>query len=125
MAQRFLPAVTKGDKRIFLVDGEPMEAVNHKQKEGGFRSNLAVDRHSEATEFMERERLICDALASALRSQSLFFVGIDVIGGMFSEINVTSSTGIHEVERLMNVQLADMVIDCLTRFSWPEPSWLE
>ena len=110
MAQRFLPAVTDGDKRILLVDGEPLGAVNRKPKEGEFRSNLAVGGFPEATELTERESLICEALAPALRSEGLFFVGIDVIGGMLSEINVTSPTGIREVERLMNVPLADLVI---------------
>ena len=110
MAQRFLPSVTEGDKRILLVDGEPLGAVNRKPKQGEFRSNLAVGGHPEATELSDRERQICAALAPALRAEGLFFVGIDVIGGMLSEINVTSPTGIREVERLMNVPLADMVI---------------
>ena len=110
MAQRFLPSVTEGDKRILLVDGEPLGAVNRKPKQGEFRSNLAVGSHPEATELSDRERQICAALAPALRAEGLFFVGIDVIGGMLSEINVTSPTGILDVERLMHVPLADMVI---------------
>ena len=110
MAQRFLPSVTDGDKRILLVDGEPLGAVNRKPKQGEFRSNLAVGGHPEATELSERERQICAALAPALRAEGLFFVGIDVIGGMLSEINVTSPTGIREVERLMQIPLADQVI---------------
>ena len=110
MAQRFLPSVTDGDKRILLVDGEPLGAVNRKPKQGEFRSNLAVGGHPEATELSERERQICAALAPALRAEGLFFVGIDVIGGMLSEINVTSPTGIREVERLMEIPLADQVI---------------
>ncbi|WP_115016174.1 glutathione synthase [Synechococcus sp. UW140] len=113
MAQRFLPSVTDGDKRILLVDGEPLGAVNRKPKEGEFRSNLAVGGHPEATELSDRERQICAALAPALRAEGLFFVGIDVIGGMLSEINVTSPTGIREVERLMQVPLADQVISRL------------
>ena len=113
MAQRFLPSVTEGDKRILLVDGEPLGAVNRKPKQGEFRSNLAVGGHPEATDLTDRERQICTALAPALRAEGLFFVGIDVIGGMLSEINVTSPTGIREVERLMQVPLADMVIERL------------
>ena len=113
MAQRFLPSVTEGDKRILLVDGEPLGAVNRKPKQGEFRSNLAVGGHPEATELSDRERQICAALAPALRAEGLFFVGIDVIGGMLSEINVTSPTGIREVERLMRVPLADLVIQKL------------
>ena len=113
MAQRFLPSVTEGDKRILLVDGEPLGAVNRRPREGEFRSNLAVGGHPEATQLSERELQICAALAPALRAEGLFFVGIDVIGGMLSEINVTSPTGIREVERLMADPLADRVIERL------------
>ena len=87
--------------------------MNRKPKQGEFRSNLAVGGHPEATELSDRERQICNALAPALRAEGLFFVGIDVIGGMLSEINVTSPTGIREVERLMQVPLADLVIERL------------
>ena len=68
---------------------------------------------AEATELTAREHQICAALAPALRAEGLFFVGIDVIGGMLSEINVTSPTGIREVERLMNQPLADQVLERL------------
>ena len=113
MAQAFLPAVSDGDKRILLVDGEPLGAINRRPSAGEFRSNLAVGGQAEATELTERERQICSALAPALRAEGLFFVGIDVIGGMLSEINVTSPTGIREVERLMQQPLADQTIDRL------------
>ena len=110
MAQCFLPSVSEGDKRILQVDGEPLGAINRRPAAGEFRSNLAVGGQAEATQLSERERQICVALAPALRAEGLFFVGIDVIGGMLSEINVTSPTGIREVERLMNQPLADQVI---------------
>ena len=113
MAQAFLPAVSDGDKRILLVDGEPLGAINRRPSAGEFRSNLAVGGQAEATELTERERQICAALAPALRAEGLFFVGIDVIGGMLSEINVTSPTGIREVERLMQQPLADQTMDRL------------
>jgi glutathione synthase len=113
MAQRFLPAVMQGDKRILLVDGEPLGAVNRRPSAGEFRSNLAVGGQAEATVLSERERRICEALTPSLRSEGLFFVGIDVIDGMLSEINVTSPTGIREVERLMQQPLADQVIEQL------------
>ena len=113
MAPRFLPDVTEGDKRILLVDGDPLGAVNRRPSEGEFRSNLAVGGQAEATELSERERQICAALAPALRAEGLFFVGIDVIGGMLSEINVTSPTGVREVERLMQQPLADQTIERL------------
>lgn len=110
MAQRFLPEVSEGDKRILLVDGDPLGAVNRRPQEGEFRSNLAVGGQAEATQLTPREEQICAALAPALRAEGLFFVGIDVIGGMLSEINVTSPTGVREVERLMGVPLGDLVI---------------
>ena len=113
MAQAFLPSVSEGDKRILLVDGDPLGAINRRPSAGEFRSNLAVGGQAEATELTERERQICAALAPALRAEGLFFVGIDVIGGMLSEINVTSPTGVREGERLMNQPLADQTIERL------------
>jgi len=102
--------VIEGDKRILLVDGEPLGAINRRPKVGDFRSNLALGGQAEATQLSKREHEICDELAPELRNQGLFFVGIDVIGGMLSEINVTSPTGIREVENLMAIPLADQVI---------------
>ncbi len=113
MAQAFLPAVSAGDKRILLVDGEPLGAINRRPADGEFRSNLAVGGEPEPTELSERERQICAVLAPALRSEGLFFVGIDVIDGRLSEINVTSPTGVREVERLGGVPLADLTMERL------------
>jgi len=110
MMQKFLPKVKEGDKRILLVNGEPMGAINRKPKEGDFRSNLALGGKAEATELSASEIKICEQLAPFLQKDGLFFVGIDVIGGMLSEINVTSPTGIREVENLMKIPLADLVI---------------
>jgi len=110
MAQAFLPGVAAGDKRILLVDGEPLGAVNRVPSGGEFRSNLAVGGQPQATALNEAERAICAALAPALRAEGLFFVGIDVIDGRLSEINVTSPTGIREVERLGGIPLADLTI---------------
>ena len=108
MIQAFLPQVSKGDKRILLVNGEPLGAVNRKPKAGEFRSNLAVGGQPEATDLSPRERQICDVLRPALIEAGLFFVGIDVIAGHLSEINVTSPTGIREVEQLGKIPLADL-----------------
>ena len=118
MMQKFLPEVLAGDKRILLVNGSPLGAINRKPKSGDFRSNLALGGKAEATELSEREKEICAALAPSLKNEGLFFVGIDVIGGMLSEINVTSPTGIREVEALMGIALADQVItELLDKFS--------
>ncbi len=113
MVQHFLPEVIEGDKRILLVDGQPLGAVNRRPKQGDFRSNLAMGGSPEPTELSSREQEICAAMAPILKEQGLFFVGIDVIAGSLSEINVTSPTGIREVERLMGVPLADQVIERL------------
>ena len=113
MVQAFLPAVTAGDKRILLVDGEPLGAVNRKPAAGEFRSNLAVGGEPEASELTDQERLICADLAPALQAEGLFFVGIDVIDGRLSEINVTSPTGVREVERLGGIPLADLTMERL------------
>ena len=110
MIQAFLPGVRSGDKRILLVDGEPLGAVNRVPKGGEFRSNLAVGGSPEATDLSETERRLCAELAPLLRAEGLFFVGIDVIDGRLSEINVTSPTGIREVERLGGIPLADQTI---------------
>ena len=110
MAQAFLPGVSAGDKRILLVNGEPLGAVNRVPSGAEFRSNLAVGGQPQATELSDAERAICADLAPALRAEGLFFVGIDVIDGHLSEINVTSPTGIREVERLGGIPLADQVI---------------
>tara|TARA_Y100001968_G_C19348076_1_gene713157 strand:- start:400 stop:1326 length:927 start_codon:yes stop_codon:yes gene_type:complete len=113
MMQQFLPKVKEGDKRILLIDGEPIGAVNRLPKEGDFRSNLALGGNPEATTLSEREKEICSELKPALKKEGLFFVGIDVIGGMLSEINVTSPTGIREIEKLMGVKVADKTIKIL------------
>ncbi len=113
MMQKFLPEVREGDKRILLINGQPLGAINRKPKAGDFRSNLALGGEAEATELTNREKEICEELAPSLKKEGLFFVGIDVIGGMLSEINVTSPTGIREVENLMQIPLADQVIKCL------------
>jgi glutathione synthase len=113
MVQAFLPGVSAGDKRILLVDGEPLGAVNRLPMAGDFRSNLAVGGAPEATELSQAERQICAELAPALRAEGLFFVGIDVIDGRLSEINVTSPTGVREVERLGGLPLADQTMELL------------
>ena len=110
MVQAFLPGVSAGDKRILLVDGEPLGAVNRVPTGGEFRSNLAVGGAPEPAELTEAERAICQELAPVLRAEGLFFVGIDVIDGRLSEINVTSPTGVREVERLGGLPLADQTI---------------
>ena len=98
IAQAFLPAVADGDKRIVLVDGEVAGAINRKPPDGEIRSNLALGGSAFATELTDREHEICTAIGPELRRRGLLFVGIDVIGGFLTEINVTSPTGIVAID---------------------------
>jgi glutathione synthase len=99
MVQAFIPDVSKGDKRIVLVDGKAVGAVNRLPKPGEIRSNLAVGGSGAQTELTAREIEICDALGPELAKRGLVFVGIDVIAGYLTEINVTSPTGIVAIDR--------------------------
>ena len=114
MVQAFLPAVTKGDKRIVLVDGEVAGAINRLPGEGEIRSNLAVGGSAVKTELTDREREICSVLAPELKRRGLLFVGIDVIGGEWlTEINVTSPTGIVAIERFEGTDVAGMIWEAI------------
>ncbi len=115
MIQTFLPEAKDGDKRIILLEGEPIAAVNRVPTEGEFRGNMAVGGRVEATEITPRDREICSVIAPTLIADGLFFVGIDVIGGYLTEINVTSPTGIREIDRLNQVSLGKQVIEWLEK----------
>lgn len=111
MAQRYLADVRNGDKRILLVDGEPVGALLRVPPPDDHRSNLHVGGQGKRTEITARDREICAVLAPHLRADGLYFVGLDVIGGWLTEVNVTSPTGIQEVNVLDGVQLESRVID--------------
>ena len=111
MVQAYLPAAKEGDKRIILLNGEPIGAVNRVPTGKEFRGNMAVGGKADKAEITDRERLICEHIAPALRRDGLYFVGIDVIGGYLTEVNVTSPTGIREIDRLDGVQLGQRVIE--------------
>lgn len=110
MVQAYLPAAKEGDKRIILLDGKPIGAVNRVPTGKEFRGNMAVGGQAVKAEITEREQLICDQVAPILQRDGLIFVGIDVIGGYLTEVNVTSPTGIREVDRLNDVRLGQQVI---------------
>lgn len=99
IAQKFIPAVSKGDKRILLVDGEPVGAINRIPAEGAVRSNLARGGRAEAVELTPRDRELCATIGPELKRRGLLFVGIDVIGDYLTEINVTSPTGAQQLKR--------------------------
>jgi glutathione synthase len=109
MVQQFLPEAQNGDKRIIVLDGEPIGAVNRVPTGSEFRGNMAVGGRVEATQITEREREICAIVGSKLRADGLYFVGLDVIGGYLTEVNVTSPTGIREIDRLSHVSLGQKV----------------
>ncbi|MEB3252756.1 MAG: glutathione synthase, partial [Cyanobacteriota bacterium] len=100
MIQTYLPAAKDGDKRIILLNGEPLGAVNRIPTGSEFRGNMAVGGRVAAVEITPREEEICRQLAPTLRRDGLYFVGIDVIGGYLTEVNVTSPTGVREIDRL-------------------------
>ena len=114
MVQAFLPDVAKGDKRIVLVDGEVVGAINRLPGEGEIRSNLAVGGSAERTVLTDEEREICAALGPELKRRGLLFVGIDVIGGKWlTEINVTSPTGIVAIEKFDGTDVAGLIWDAI------------
>lgn len=115
MLQKFLPEAKDGDKRIILLDGEPIGAVNRVPTGKEFRGNMAVGGRVEKTEITPRELEICQAVAPKLREDGLYFVGLDVIGGYLTEVNVTSPTGIREIDRLNGVNLGQKVIKWLEK----------
>ena len=109
IAQAFLPDVKNGDKRIILVDGSPVGAINRVPKAGEIRSNMHVGGKAEPAKLSQRDREICSAIGPTLKSKGQVFVGIDVIGDYLTEINVTSPTGIQELERFDKVNVAEMI----------------
>lgn len=115
IVQRYLPEVRKGDKRIILVDGEPMGAVNRVPAHGEARSNLHVGGRAEKSTLTARDREICAAIGPELRDRGLIFVGIDVIGDYLTEINVTSPTGIQEIDRFDSIKIEAAIWDAIEK----------
>jgi glutathione synthase len=113
IAQKFLPDVSNGDKRIILVDGAPVGAINRVPAEGETRSNLHVGGRAEQIGLTERDLEICAAIGPLLHEKGQVFVGIDVIGDYLTEINLTSPTGIQELERFDGVNVAGAIWDAI------------
>ena len=109
IVQKFLPDVSNGDKRIILIDGEPIGAINRVPPENDIRSNMHVGGTPLKTNLTQRDLEICRNLKSTLKKKNLFFVGIDVIGDFLTEINVTSPTGIQELERFDQNNFTELV----------------
>src|SRR5690242_16906352 len=111
VVQKFLPNIKQGDKRIILVDGEYAGAVNRIPAADDLRSNMVRGGAPAATELTKREAEICKRIGPALRERGLLFVGIDVIDGYLTEINVTSPTGIRSIKKLGGADIAAMILD--------------
>ncbi|WP_171122503.1 MULTISPECIES: glutathione synthase [unclassified Ruegeria] len=109
IVQKFLPDVSNGDKRVILVDGEPVGAINRVPAAGETRSNMHVGGRPEKIGLSERDLEICAAIGPLLKEKGQIFVGIDVIGDYLTEINVTSPTGIQELERFDGVNIAEKI----------------
>ena len=115
IAQRYLADVRAGDKRIILVDGEPAGAINRVPSEQDARSNMHVGGRAEHAELTPREAEICAAIGPRLKELGFILVGIDVIGGLLTEINVTSPTGIREIARFSGTDIAALVWDAIEK----------
>lgn len=115
MVQAYIPEIRQGDKRIILVDGEPIGAINRIPADGEARANLHVGGRAAKVELTDREREICSALGPVLRQRGLLFVGIDVIGDYLTEINVTSPTGLQELQRFDGTDGPALIWDAIER----------
>ena len=113
IVQKFLPQITKGDKRIILVNGEPVAALKRIPKKNEFRSNIHVGGSTMAVKLSKNDRKICSIIKETLINEKLFFVGIDVIGNYLTEINVTSPTCIQEIKKVHNIDVAKIIFDKL------------
>ena len=113
IAQKYLPDVAAGDKRVILVDGAPAGAINRVPAKGETRSNMHVGGRAEKVGLTAREQEICTAIGARLREMGQVFVGIDVIGGWLTEINVTSPTGIQELERFDGINVAGRIWEAI------------
>ncbi|MAS82546.1 MAG: glutathione synthase [Legionellales bacterium] len=117
MAQKYLPEISSGDKRILLINGEPVPYVLARiPAEGEFRGNLAQGGNGKGLELSERDRWICQQVGPKLRDMGLFFVGLDVIGDYLTEINITSPTCIRELDNLYNINISEELMGVLEKY---------
>ncbi|MES9974023.1 MAG: glutathione synthase, partial [Candidatus Thiodiazotropha sp.] len=115
MAQRFIPEISNGDKRILMIDGEPIPfALARIPAEGETRGNLAAGGRGEGVPLTERDRWIAEQVGPALRSRGILFAGLDVIGDYLTEINVTSPTCIRELDNQYGLDIAADLMDAIS-----------
>ena len=116
MVQSYIPEITEGDKRILVIDGEPVPyALARLPGKGDFRGNLAKGGRGEGVALSGRDRWICDQVAPVLRSKGILFAGLDVIGDWLTEINVTSPTGVRELDAAYDLNIAGRLFDAIDR----------
>ena len=115
LAQRYIPEIVEGDKRIILVDGDPVGAILRVPSGTDHRGNMHAGARVARTTLGTRDLEICAAIGPRLRQEGLLFVGIDVIGGWLTEINVTSPTGIQELNRLEGLRVEEQLLDAAVR----------
>lgn len=114
MAQKFIPEIANGDKRILLIDGEPVSyALARVPAVGETRGNLAAGGSGIAQELSDRDRWICEQVGPTVKEKGLLFVGLDVIGDYLTEINITSPTCVREIDRAFNLDIAGELMDCI------------
>ncbi|MFQ5761251.1 MAG: glutathione synthase, partial [Acidiferrobacterales bacterium] len=114
MAQRFVPEIVDGDKRILLIDGEPIPyALARTPPPGETRANLAVGGKGHGVALSDRDRWICEQVASTLKEKGLLLVGLDIIGDYLTEINVTSPTCIREIDAIYDINISAKLMDCV------------
>ncbi|AFP32614.1 Glutathione synthetase [Marinobacter sp. BSs20148] len=116
MAQKFVPAITQGDKRILMIEGEPVPyALARIPSAGENRGNLAAGGRGEGRELTDRDREICARVAPVIKAKGLMFVGLDVIGDYLTEINVTSPTCIRELDAAFGIDISAMLMDAIAK----------
>ena len=113
MAQRYIPEITEGDRRIILIDGEYVGSVARIPQHNKLKANFHAGGQPQKTDLIYRDQEICDALKNDLKEKNLFLVGIDIIGNYLTEINVTSPTGLKQINELNDVNLAKVYWDKL------------
>jgi glutathione synthase len=116
MAQKIVPAITQGDKRILMIEGEPVPyALARIPSAGENRGNLAVGGRGEGRELTDRDREICARVAPVIKAKGLMFVGLDVIGDYLTEINVTSPTCIRELDAAFGIDISAMLMEAIAK----------
>jgi glutathione synthase len=115
VVQKFIPLVSKGDKRVILIDGEPKGVVNRIPAKGSFKANLHLGGQAKQTSLTKKEKKICQVLKPILKKEGLFFVGIDLINEKLTEINVTSPTGIVQINDIAGINIAKMLWEKLIK----------